>query len=511
MTTIHASCPRRSGRAVALCLSAMFVVAAIGRGDDAAAKLPVPNAADQKASQKLIDSIYGEKVRAAKTSADKVACSKTLLTVAGQEKDAATRYSLLNMSTDLAADGADLDAAFAALTEMDRCYVIDSLSLKARTLKTITKYAGAPASRQSAIKTAKSLFDDALAADRLEIARSVSEIVESISKKDSDLDTYSDYHKRLSDLAARESALKAMTEASAVLKSTPNDPAANLAVGRYDCFFKGEWKTGLPLLAKGNDAKLASTAKTELAGALTSLQKSALADFWFDYGKVHKSEVGLGPLEHAQALYEMVRAQPAGLSSLKAEQRIGEIAALLPARVIDLLKLVDPARDARVSGWHLENGQLFNDGNAGAELRFPYCPPAEYDLAIDYVREDGRWGDTLIVCHDGAVGAADLPTPWRATAALPVPVGQPAALFRSVPVNASGQCKFRMQFRRDELVAFFNGVKVIDRHVPNWKLGPRPNWLVPDPVALGVIVFYGKITIKSAEVTEISGPGTLLR
>ena len=48
------------------------------------------------------------------------------------------------------------------------------------------------------------------------------------------------------------------------LKTNPDDPQANLALGRYRCFAKGDWEAGLPLLAKSGDAALASLAKKAL-------------------------------------------------------------------------------------------------------------------------------------------------------------------------------------------------------------------------------------------------------
>src|SRR6185503_8519181 len=51
------------------------------------------------------------------------------------------------------------------------------------------------------------------------------------------------------------------------LEEKPDDPAANLLAGLYRCFARGEWGRGLPMLAKGSDAGLASVAQAEIAGA----------------------------------------------------------------------------------------------------------------------------------------------------------------------------------------------------------------------------------------------------
>lgn len=61
---------------------------------------------------------------------------------------------------------------------------------------------------------------------------------------------------------------------------------------------------------------------------------------------------------------------------------------------INLLTLVDPARDADGDGWLLSDGQLRNRIEPGklSYLQLPYRPPAEYDLTIRYRRLDEMGG-----------------------------------------------------------------------------------------------------------------------
>jgi hypothetical protein len=52
-----------------------------------------------------------------------------------------------------------------------------------------------------------------------------------------------------------------MAEFAAILKTSPDDPAANLKMGRYLCLIKGDWKRGLPMLAQSNDNALKALAQ----------------------------------------------------------------------------------------------------------------------------------------------------------------------------------------------------------------------------------------------------------
>ena len=70
-----------------------------------------------------------------------------------------------------------------------------------------------------------------------------------------------DYRQRLTE-AGKD--IEELREAQATLAKDPKDPQANLVVGRYLCFTKGDWKKGLPLLALGSDETLKGLAEQEL-------------------------------------------------------------------------------------------------------------------------------------------------------------------------------------------------------------------------------------------------------
>jgi hypothetical protein len=61
-------------------------------------------------------------------------------------------------------------------------------------------------------------------------------------------------------------------EAERTLRGQPEDTAANLSLGQFLCFAKGQFAQGLPLLARGSDPKLRQLA-----------DQVKLADAWWDY------------------------------------------------------------------------------------------------------------------------------------------------------------------------------------------------------------------------------------
>ena len=74
-----------------------------------------------------------------------------------------------------------------------------------------------------------------------------------------------------------------------ILRNQPNDAAANLAVGRFLCFSKGQFDEGLPLLAKGNDAAVQALASKDLAKPTAAAAQVEVADLWFDLAEAESA------------------------------------------------------------------------------------------------------------------------------------------------------------------------------------------------------------------------------
>lgn len=73
---------------------------------------------------------------------------------------------------------------------------------------------------------------------------------------------------------------EAVKKAEVKLEASPDDPAANLVVGRYLVFDRGDWEKGLPHLVKASDKVLAGLAQKDQEGAKTGPERVGLGDEW---------------------------------------------------------------------------------------------------------------------------------------------------------------------------------------------------------------------------------------
>lgn len=81
---------------------------------------------------------------------------------------------------------------------------------------------------------------------------------------------------------------KKLEAARAAVEKAPDEPKANLELGRILCLFMGEWAEGLPFLAKGGDKSFAPIAEKDLQPRATVEDSLAMADEWLKLAKVQK-------------------------------------------------------------------------------------------------------------------------------------------------------------------------------------------------------------------------------
>lgn len=117
--------------------------------------------------------------------------------------------------------------------------------------------------------------------------------------------------------------------AETVLKTNPTEATANLTVGQYLCLHRGQWKTGLPRLAKGSDAKLKNAASKELA---TTGGNLAAADAWYDLLPTLDSHAKRMAAAHVLELYTKALSNTNGADKARIEGRIEEATKLINGR-----------------------------------------------------------------------------------------------------------------------------------------------------------------------------------
>lgn len=246
----------------------LILTATAGAQDptEAVAKAPVPEEAALKKAETDLRELFKAEYKAT-DPVDRRSLAKKLLDSSTKEDlDAPTRYVVLRDAADLAAQAEDLGTSFIAVDRLAARFEVDPFGLKADALSTARKASrrtdGLAKIAATAIRTSR----DARTADRLDAALRALKEAETAAKgaKDASLSKAIADETRL--LAAARKDLAEVDEAKGKLTTTPDEPKANLTVGRWMVFEKGKVKEGLPYLAKGADKRLSEAAKLEMEG-----------------------------------------------------------------------------------------------------------------------------------------------------------------------------------------------------------------------------------------------------
>ena len=397
-------------------------------GQEAAKKTPVPADAAQAEATKLIKEVYGDEYAKAKTSSEKQTLAKKLLDKASESKDdPANQFVLLRLARDIATQANDGQTAYQAINAITETFQVDAAKMKLAVLTKLAAAAEKPAEHKSIATPALNLLNQAVSQDDFTLADEVGNLAVAEARKARDKELIAQAQERVAEVAELAKAYEEVQKAGVTLKTVPDDPEANLVVGKYQCFAKGNWDKGLPMLALGKDEALKALAQQELKGAASSTEQTKLGDGWWNLAE--KEEGTTKKQIQARAGYWYQRALP-GLSGLmkdKVEKRLA--AAIMMKAEVYLSDL--KAQEVRVL-WDF-NGMLYGFNGKRSIHNLWAHPPAERTPSHIQYELDKRF-KTL----GGAVGISVTVSQHPESPLTFKIVGDGKLLWKSKPMQANG-------------------------------------------------------------------------
>lgn len=346
--------------------------------DEKPAKLAVPDDAALAKATKAIRELYLDQLKSAATADQKTALAKKLYVDAlGTNDDPVSKFALLRMARDLAAAQDDFDTASEIIGKLAEQYDVDPFEMRFDLLVAGVKTAPEPEDCSAKLNA---FADDAIAADRYELARRALNAALAL-KCDPAIHKQTAAHQR--EVGETEAEFHRLKSAIAALQANSDDPQANLAVGKFNCLFKGKWDAGLPMLAKGGDKALAELAKLDLSGSSAAADQLKLADGWWDTGKLQARL-------RAKALYEAALPSLSGIARTRVEKRIQEVDAKAAETWTNLLRLVDPVKNAVFGKWSKGSDGLECSGVTYYDtLMIPLEAGNNYEVRTKFTRLTG--------------------------------------------------------------------------------------------------------------------------
>jgi len=332
--------------------------------DQAKARLPAP---PQTKQQKVLDTladIYN--LHKERTDEDKLKLVKEFLELVTETEKPTDKFVLLRKAMELASDAGDAVLMCKLIDRIADDYQIDPITTKGKMLKAVAEKAKTSERVSSLAEASNTYIDQAIASQRFDYA----EYIAALACRAAQRARAGDLHKQMLDRSREIQKLhaehKKLEGALAAVRANPDDAEANLVVGRSYCFSHGNWKRGLPYLAKCSDAGLATLAQLERTAPAEPTNQVKLADGWWDLAEGKKGTEKRALLSRAGFWYEKAGSGTlTGLTRLRIDKRLEEIAKVAESSPA---KAKQPERPK----------QLTIDLPGGVKMEFVLIPAGEF-------------------------------------------------------------------------------------------------------------------------------------
>ena len=297
------------------------------------------------------------------------------------------------------------------------------------------------------------------------------------------------------------------------LQAHPEDPAANLTVGRALCFDQDQWDAGLPLLARAGDPELRQIVRLEMRKPAGGEEALHLADEWWSLpakSGVPKSQ----SQQRAAHWYGISLHGLSGLHRMLAQERINQSKNSGGNPTLDLLALVNLQTGAAGGVWQFTQDGLISGPEQWTRMQFSYTPPEKYDFKISFIRKAGnscvdelcRFGSSSFLWetafnHNAGFMFGILQGPGAPDGVLVKPT--PNALVNGRKYEAL------VKVRKTRVQAYLDGKLIQEFEPAGYQMSLWSTWSLPNPECLGVGTWESPTVFQSAEVVEVSGKGEI--
>ncbi len=295
-------------------------------------RLPVPDKAAADAALADLRARIQAQLQAATDPARKTALAQNLLKraeTAGQEP--AASYVMLREAIRLALEGGAGKVVHEAVTQLAGRYDVDAWAEMVAVFSSAVEAPYPPPVKADLAMQALWEAEDAVDNERFDAAEQLARAANLLGLKAKESTVAKQAGNFLSQLSEWRKQYALSVKAAEVLAQNPDLPQANLALGKYLCFFRRtpQWEKGLPYLAKGDDPTLKALAEAEAqlatAEKVTASQWVALADRWYQASRSADTSLRAGMAARAAWWYRKALPQLRGFTKVRVEKALTEI------------------------------------------------------------------------------------------------------------------------------------------------------------------------------------------
>jgi hypothetical protein len=179
---------------------------------------------------------------------------------------------------------------------------------------------------------------------------------------------------------------------------------------------------------------------------------------------------------------------------------------------IDLIAVIDPARDAVRGVWKKSNGRIVSEFGGNSCLRIPYEPPPEYDFKIVFSRASSQCATAQFLVREGRSFFFEVGGHGNATSGFSLIGGrgtnENATKGTFVPRDGVKYVCV-VEVRRNRVTALIDEKKIAEWVPTMGEISTDENWCVDVPNLLGLGNCESLTTFETVQVREVTGKGKI--
>ncbi|TWT92803.1 DUF1559 family PulG-like putative transporter [Stieleria varia] len=290
----------------------------------------VPSAADLAIAQEKLRKVFAEQIREARYDDDKRELAKTLLAQAmAMEDDVAGAYALQTAALRLAVDSGGAAELIQGIDQRVGRFEVDAYD---ETVEWLLAFNDALSGRDPdsvdgnpIITRAAHVIHAGVVDNDFLQAAAVARLAYRLTGQQRDEDIPRLLNKVKSQILAAQKEFDKAAEALSIYRNDPANVEAGAAFGRFLCFIKGDWGTGLPLIAEGGNEEVMEIAKLDLQGSKSYVDSVAIGDGWWNLSRRARGAYRQAAQDRAVAWYSNAyEVMPESLDRLHVKNRLDE-------------------------------------------------------------------------------------------------------------------------------------------------------------------------------------------
>lgn len=250
--------------------------------DAADARLPVPSRSDQDKALAVVQGVFADEYASKDREVRKRLAGQLLVQSGKPGNDQATQFVLLKEAVVTAARVCDVETALSAAEATGAKFQVDAVAVKAFALGHLAKSAEDREPCQRVVAHCLELVNQFVAQDRFDDGAALLSHADVAARRSRDAELIADLRRASGEFRTAKAEFQKVAEFAEALRADPTDPKANLEMGKYECFVRGDWRAGLPMLALGSDETLQDLAARSLRDPKDVEQRLELANDWWE-------------------------------------------------------------------------------------------------------------------------------------------------------------------------------------------------------------------------------------